>query len=208
MATNNFEYLAELTLDTNSNIYNLFITTYNGDTVNLNVFICERKHDMRLDLVANEVYQNTRYTGTLCQLNNILNPFSIREGDVLFYTTEGEAEELLVVPEIIKQSGIEDLLSGVKSDLINVLKKRRPDANRRLYNNNRNDDILPPTVLPQTAPMSVVENDKIRIAPNLFQSPKQEPVSLEPIETSVGVIEEPQRIERILVNRYIKLINE
>jgi len=212
MSTTNYEYLAELTIDPNSKLYNLYITTYNGNNVNLNIFICEKQHEMRLDLVSNDIYGSTRYVGTLCQLNNILNPFSIREGDVLFFTTQEEAEGLLVVPELIKQSGIEELLSSVKSDLIKSLKKKKSDPNKTKFNIKRNnEDILPPTVLPNNSPATVVENNKIRIAPNLFQNPKNDPISVDPIVTSVSnVVPDQQQndtTERVLVNRYIKLIN-
>jgi hypothetical protein len=209
MATFNYEYNAELTLDTNTGLYNLFITTYNGNDVNLDIFICERRHEMRLDLVANDIYKTTRYVGTLCQLNNIMNPFSIREGDVLFYTSADQSEGLLQVPEIIRQSGIEELLSNVKSDLIKALKKKKPDPNKRNYNK-RGDDVLPPTVLPTNVPASAVENDKILVAPDLFRSPKQDPVSIEPTTTQTpvqGVQPTEDTTERVLINRYIKLIN-
>ena len=37
--TVDYEYLAELEFTPDTGLYNLFITTYNGDTVNLNIFI-------------------------------------------------------------------------------------------------------------------------------------------------------------------------
>jgi hypothetical protein len=159
-------------------------------------------------LVSQELYGSTKYTGTLCQLNNILDPFSIKEGDVLFYTSLSESEGLLEVPEVIRQSGIDELRSQVKSELINSLKKKKNDFGRRNYLNNRdNRDVLPPSIIPDSAPQSVIENDKIRIAPNLFEQPVSEPV---PLDTpSVGGIqaEEPDEVERILVRRFIKNLN-
>jgi hypothetical protein len=38
MATVNYEYIAELEKNKTSGLYNLFITTYNGRSVNLQVF--------------------------------------------------------------------------------------------------------------------------------------------------------------------------
>lgn len=203
--TRDYEYLAELELNNTTGLYNLFITTYNGNQVNLSIFICDRKHNMRLDLVSNDIYNTTRFVGTLCQLNNIMNPFSIREGDVLFFCTDSDAEGLLKVSEVIRQSGIEELLSKVKSDLLNVLKKRKKDPNvRGIANRN---DALPPSVLPSNAPQIVIDNNKIKIAPNLFKNPNIEPET--PIALP-GPLEEiqPETIERVLVNRYIKKINQ
>ena len=173
---------------------------------------------MRLDLVSQDAYKSTKYTGTLCQLNNIINPFSVREGDVLFFTSEEESEELLIVPELIKQSGIEELLSNVKSDLIKALKKKKPDPNKRNFNNKRGGDVLPPTIAPSNAPATVVENNKIKIAPNLFSNPKQNPIGIDSGgggdgETTTSVSDatydqdQEDTTERILVNRYIKQIN-
>jgi hypothetical protein len=202
--TRDYEYLAELELNTTTGLYNLFLTTYNGDQVNLLAFICERRHNMRLDLVSNDIYNSTRYVGTLCQLNNILNPFSIREGDVLFYCNDIDAENLLKVPEVIRQSGVNELLSKVKSDLINALKKRKKDPNVKGIAN-RND--LPPSVLPSNAPQIVIDNNKIKIAPNMFKNPNVEPETVEPAPGPLSEIQ-PETVERVLVNRYIKKINQ
>lgn len=206
MATKDYEYLAELQLDTTTGLYNLFITTYNGNTVDLNVFICDRKHNMRLDLVCNDIYNTTRFVGTLCQLNNILNPFSISEGDVLFYCTDIDAEGLLNVPEIIRQSGIDQLLSQVKSDLISALKKRQKDPNVKSIAN-RNVDNIPPSVLPNNSPQIVVDNNKIKIAPTLFNNPNTAPISLDTAPAPGPLApQSDDTIERVLVNRYIKKI--
>ena len=212
MATANYEYIADLELDQNTGLYNLYLTTYNGKSVNLNIFILERRHAMRLYLVSQELYNTTEYVGTLCQLNNILDPFSVRENDVLFYTSEQGSQDLMNVPEVIRQSGIDELRSQVKNELINALKKKKNDPGRRKYLNNRNNqDVLPPSIIPDSAPQSVIENDKILIAPNLFQRPIDEIVSLDGDDSSVSNAvpnnQSDDVIERVLVNRFIKSIN-
>lgn len=201
--TSGYEYLAELELNNTTGLYNLFITTYNGNQVNLAIFICDRKHNMRLDLVSNDIYNTTRYVGTLCQLNNIINPFSISEGDILYYCTDSDAESLLNVAEVIRQSGIGELMNQVKSDLINALKKNKKDNNKI---SSRGSDVIP-SVLPSNAPQIVIDNNKIKIAPNLFANPNVEPVSVTPSPGPLSDIK-PDTIERVLVNRYIKKTNQ
>jgi hypothetical protein len=193
----NYDYLADLTLDKKTGLYNLFITTYNGDTVTLSAFFCERKHSMRMDVVSNDIYGTNKYVGSLCQLNNILNPFSINDGMIIFYAPADELEGLMVIPESLKQSNIDDLLGKVKSDLINLYKKRKPDNNRINYK--RDDDKLPPTILPENSPQIVFDNDKLKIAPNLFKVPTPAVVDVVDEEAS-----NPVELERILVNRYIR----
>ena len=220
MATNNYNYLAKLEYDRTKNIYNLFITTYSGLTVNLFVFITERKHEMRLDIISNELYSTTEYVGDLCQLNNILNPFSIRANDIIFYPSEEDLKDLSNVKESIRQSGIEELISAAKSDLIKALKKKKPDVNKKRFNDKRNEDQLPPTILSDNAPITVLDNNKIKIAPNLFRNPKQDPVGIGNADGNIngnvndngningnGDQEQQDTTERVLINRYIKLIN-
>jgi hypothetical protein len=191
-----YDYLADLTIDRKTGLYNLFITTYNGDSVTLIPFICKRRHNMRMDIVSNDIYGTNKYVGTLCQLNNIINPFSISEGWILFYTPVNEANGLMRIPESIKQSNIDQLLGHVKNDLIKSFKNKKTDSNRANYK--RSDDALPPTILPGDSPQIVIENDKIRIAPDLFKIPT--PVADIDTTDSTSSVE----LERILVNRYIR----
>lgn len=212
MATKNYNYLALLELDKTRDIYNLFITTYSGLSVNLFVFVTERKHEMRLDIISNELYETTEYVGDLCQINNIVNPFSIRANDIIFYPNVEDLNDLSKVKESIRQSGIEELISAAKSDLIKALKKKKPDPNKKRFNDKRNEDQLPPTVLPDNTPTTVIDNNKIKIAPNLFRNPKEDPIGIGGSgATSVsGATTDQQQedtTERVLINRYIKLIN-
>ena len=208
MITNNYEYIAELFLDTNTGQYDLYLTTFSGDinVLNFKTFICDRKHACRLDLVASDIYNNTKWVGSLGQINDIFNPFSIRDGDILFYLPESDLQRLLNVPNIVPNA-----ISSVKNDLIKALKKKTPDALRKNYLNNRGNDKLPPTVLPDTVPQIVVSNNKIKIAPNLFTNPNTEPAPEDNTSPLSNAPSSPQAseddIQRVLVRRYIKLAN-
>lgn len=211
MINSNTDYIAELFFNTDTNLYDLTLTTFNGNTnpLNFNFFICERRHAGRLDLVASEIYDNNKWIGSLCAINDIYNQFSIRDGDIIFYLPESDLQGLIKVPEIV--SGV---ISNIKNDLIKALKKKKPDPSRKNYLNNRTDDKLPPTVLPETAPQIVVENNKIKIAPNLFQDPNSEPTTTTVDNTSPlnnapsSPIATEDQIQRILVRRYIKTTNQ
>lgn len=211
MKTENIEYISELTFDTKSNLYNLNLTTFSGlvNVLNFTPFFCERKHAMRLDLVSDDIYSTTKWTGSLCQLNDILNPFSIRDGDILFYLPEADLQALLKIPDNVTQA-----ISTAKQDLINVLKKKQPDGLRRNYLTNRGEDKLPPTVFTDTTPQIVIDNNKIKISPNLFTNPNTEPTTVQPdsISPLQNAPSSPAAanndIERVLVRRFVKLINK
>ncbi len=208
MITSNYDYIAELFLDTKTGMYDLYLTTYNGDVqvFNFKTIICQRHHACRLDLVASEIYENTKWVGSLSMINDMYNPFSVREGDILFYLPESDLQGLLKVPDNIAQ-----VVGSVKNDLIKALKKKKPDGLRKNYLNNRGDDKLPPSVLPESAPQIVIDNNKIKIAPNLFANPNTSPAPDNIPSPLPNAPSSPQAseddIQRILVRRYIKLAN-
>ena len=206
--TSDYDYLLELVLDTSSGLYNLFITTFNGDVnvLNFDTFLCTRRHAGRLDLVSADLYNDTKWTGSLCTLNDILNPFSIRDGDVILYLPESDLQGLLNVPDNVMQ-----VASAIKNDLINILKAKVPDGSRANYLNNNSNNLLPPTILPQTAPQIVMSNNKIQIAPNLFNNPNNTPAPTPPT-TTTSVPNAPTSpsnndVQLVLVKKYIKLAN-
>jgi len=208
MITTNYDYIAELFLDTETGLYDLYLTTINGaiNNLNLKIFICERRHAGRLDRVVGEIYNESKWVGSICAINDILNPHSIRDGDVLFYLPESDLQGLIKVPENIAQ-----VVGSVKNDLIKALKKKKPDGLRKNYLNNRGDDKLPPTVNTDTTPQIVVNNGKIKIAPNLFSNPNTEPAEVDNTSPLINAPSSPKatedEIQRILVRRYIKSAN-
>ncbi len=208
MVTTNYDYIAELFLDTKTGMYDLYLTTFNGDinVLNFKTFVCQRKHAGRLDLVSGDIYNSTKWTGSLGEINDMYNPYSVRDGDIIFYLPESDLQGLLKVPDNVAQA-----VGSIKNELIKAVKKKKPDGLRRNYLDNRGDDKLPPTVLPQSAPQVVVNNNKIQIAPNLFTNPNTEPAPVDNTSPLSNVPSSPQASEddtqRILVRRYIKLAN-
>ncbi len=211
MTTENYEYIAELVYSPNTGLYDLFLTTFNGNinVINYRFFFCERKHAGRLDLVSSDIYDTNKWVGTLCQLNNMPNMFSVRDGDIILYLPETDNQALLNVPENIAQPQFS--VSQVKNDLINALKKKKPDALRARYLNNRQPDALPPTILPDNVPQVVTNNAKIKIAPNLFAAPTPTPAQEDNTSPLLNAPSSPSGtgddIQRVLVRRYIKIAN-
>lgn len=195
----NYDYTALLEYDTKQELYELTLTTFNGriDRFKFEVFLTTREHAMRMHLVSQQLYNTSKWVGSLCELNDILNPFSLKENELILYLPQSDLVELLKVPDSIKNSGV---LSKVKSDLKNLLKKKKPDVGRAKFLQNRNDvDLLPPSIAKNDTPQIVVENGKIKIAANTYQNPNTAIT-----EEVKGEVINEQQIERILVNRYFK----
>lgn len=163
MSFSNYDYLAKLTLEPISGLYDMFITTYSGRTVQLRAFFLEKKHEMRMDLVSYDIYRTPDYVGTLCQLNSILNPFSVNNGDVIFYCSQQDAESLMRVASELKFARIEELLNAGKSTLIDLAKKYKNDPNRRNFFDKRVEQSLPPTMLSQREQNITADNGFITI---------------------------------------------
>ena len=212
MSYQNYDYIAELYFDSKTKMYDLFLTTFNGgiNYTNIRIFQCQRKHAGRLDLVSQDLYNTQKWVGSLCTLNDILNPFSIRDGDLLFYIPEQDLNNLMIVPDNIAISQAGQALNSVKNDLLKALKKKKPDGLRKNYLNNREDDKLPPTVFNDTSPQIAVNNAKITIAPNLFNNPNKTILSdtVEDVSPLSNITASEDDLERILVKRYIKLANQ
>lgn len=202
--TEEYEYVAELTFNTTQKLYELFITTYNGQSVGLNAFLTTRRHNMRMDLISNDIYQSNKWVGTLCQLNNYVNPFAVRENEFLFYPSADEAQNLLRVREAVKNPGFERLIGQVRAEL----KQAILDQNKNNFNSGRANDALPPTVPAESSPSIVIENEFLKIAPNLFVNPNNEVLPAAPQATPSLDNRQGDRVERVLINRYIQRLQQ
>lgn len=75
--------------------YNLYFTaTVNGVNIPILVFPCTARHDMRLDLICYDIYDNTDNIDLLCDLNGIINTFAVKDGDEILYVEEEFIETL------------------------------------------------------------------------------------------------------------------
>lgn len=206
MASGNIDYTAIIEYDTTNQIYDLTITTFSGiiEYTSLGFFILNRRHEGRLDLVSYDLFGDNKYEGSLCSLNSISNPYSIRNGDLLVYLPKEQMDTLSKVSEVIKKG--ENAINQAKQSLINSLKAKKPDSVRDKYLRDRGDDPLPSTILPDNSPQVMVDNNKILIAPNLYDQPTPEIVDPED-NTTQDNLKLEDSIERILVARYIKSVN-
>lgn len=75
-------------LENQNNLYNISLPnmkTFEFDESQLGIYVVPREHHMRLDLISQKLYDTNKFVEELMRLNNIKNPFSVKEGDIINY---------------------------------------------------------------------------------------------------------------------------
>lgn len=104
------------------------------DTLYYYPYVVSEVEEMRPDIICNNIYGHTRYIDEFLTLNNILNPWSIKYGQILYYVDE---ESILLIQSKPKEDQ-EILLKN----LVNPNKETKKDPNRSTGEN------LPPSIKP------------------------------------------------------------
>lgn len=134
--------------DKQSNLYNLFDTTFAYRNSNLGEYTVPQNEEMRIDLVCNNVYLNVNQVDLLCNVNQILNPLNIRGGDVILYPDPVNLDVFKVTPALPPEQR-DSLLTPQRANI------KDPRRQQFLENNYQ----LPPTMLPTpTSPITVGKN--------------------------------------------------
>lgn len=207
----NYEYIEKLEYNTLDKLYDLTITTFNGDivTARLGYFVVSRRYNMRMDLISLDLYKSTKWVGSLCTLNNIYNEFSIKEGDVLVYLPLEDISNLSKVPDNIKYG--KGAVAKTKDDFINALKNKKIDKTRANFLDKRDKvNEYPIQLASNDSPAIRVMGGKILISSptknNTLSSSDNSNLS---DNLSDNLSENTEdTIERVLVNQYIKFINK
>lgn len=77
-------------LNRKNSIYNLSDLSFMKTSFNENeygYYMIPREYEMRMDLISNHLYGSAKYAEELMKLNNIINPFNIKEGDIIKYVS-------------------------------------------------------------------------------------------------------------------------
>lgn len=151
--------ITNLPVDTLTGLYDFTVSTFTYK-LNFNLFahVVKKDEEMRIDLIANRIYENTLNIDMLLELNNIVMPLNIHEGDVLFYVRDIDVQNFRVQPNILNQ---------LKTQLINTNKKVRIDKNRK--KRIEEDTLsLPPTINQRETEPVKISGDNIILGGGLF----------------------------------------
>jgi len=104
------------------------------DTLNYYPYIVSEEEAMRIDLICYSIYGNFAYIDELLTINNILNPWSIKGGSIIYFLDEDDLNGLKVQPKTDQEEII--------NELVNPNKDTKKDPNRDTGIG------LPPTIKP------------------------------------------------------------
>jgi len=122
-------------------------------------YTVQKDEDMRIDLVMKSIYDNNYILSDIdiiLYINNIDNPLNIREGMVLYYTSEESLDNYRL--------GEEEAVSknkSVKQQLGVLNKTTRVDEKRKKFIDA--DYSLPPVVKQQSSPSVTFDSESIKI---------------------------------------------
>jgi len=116
-----------------SNLYNIFLQTYvDSNKLALKTTYVNIEEEMRLDKVSKRLYGSRNYIEELMQLNNIMNIWKIKHGDIIQYGVLNNLELL---------KNLEQELDDVYEEISKPNKNTRIDPNR--------SKSVPPTIKPK-----------------------------------------------------------
>ena len=109
----------------NDGYYDLFQKTMvNDNTIDYNYFNVTDEYEGRIDLISKYLYGSGDYVEQLMTINNILNPWSIKTGDVIQYPSDSGNFTLLYK----KDEPVNDQKDKIL--LMNKNKTTKKDSNR------------------------------------------------------------------------------
>lgn len=132
------------------NLSNLFQKNIvNNRSIELYVYIVPREHEMRLDKICENIYGSPDYIEELMVLNDIINPYSVYEGQYIFYCNQNLLKNLYTTDNSIKE------YKAKRDELLKSLQKSNKASNEKS---------LPVTVMPNNLKqIEITQNHKIKI---------------------------------------------
>jgi len=123
-------------------LYNLYATVFvYNKKVLLYGYKVQRGEAMRIDNICNKIYNNTNHQSFLMDINNIQNPMTIKEGDLLLYVEEDDIPSFKAPKELGPK---------LRNEVINKAitdKKKQIDGARQDYLKKRQEvDPLPANI--------------------------------------------------------------
>jgi len=127
----------------------------NDQTIPLKIYIVPREYEMRLDRISEHIYGTANYVEELMVLNDIINPYTVKEGQYIYFCQVEFLTKLYTKDEILSQ------LEQTRISLINSTQPNKDKQN--------SEQGLSPTIKPSSLKQVKVSKDnKVQII-NSFQ---------------------------------------
>lgn len=125
------------------------------ERITLYSMVLSSKYNMRIDLLAKDLYHKENEILSIMTINDITNPYSIKEGMVIYYVS---VENLVLLK---KSNGNFD---KIRTALINTNKGKKTDGARTAYLNEKKT--LPITAKDINRPTVLTTDTAIKINPD------------------------------------------
>jgi hypothetical protein len=111
---------------------------------------------MRLDKISNHIYGTPDYVEELMVLNDIINPYSVKEGQFIYFCS---------VDDLSKLQTTDEMLTSKETQRQNIINSSQPNRDK---NKIVGDTNLPPNIKPANLEQINVKNNTVQIL-NSFQ---------------------------------------
>jgi hypothetical protein len=139
------------------NLFNLFQKNIVRANIPLNAYLVPREFEMRLDKISNFLYGSPNYVEELMILNDIISPYSVQEGQLIYFCQERYIGNLYVK---------DDMSDDNKVKRSNLLKTSQSNRDKKKLTDDQN---LPPNIKPSNLQQIKVSKDnKVQLI-NSFQ---------------------------------------
>lgn len=140
------------------NLFNLFQKNIMNITgIPLNIYIVPREYEMRLDRISEHIYGTTDYVEELMTINDIINPYSVQEGQFIYFCNYNLLSNLYTSDSLTNSNETkrQELMSSSQSN-----------KEKKVSNTNQN---LPPNIKPSNLEQVKVGKDNTVQIINSFE---------------------------------------
>lgn len=134
----------------------------NTNNFPLQIYIVPREFEMRLDRISNYIYGSPNYMEELMVLNDIISPYSIKEGQYIYFAQVDNLQKMYTTDELqnSKETARQNLINSSQTN------KEKQTSNNLVGTNDKN---LAPTIKPSNLQqIKVTKDNNIQII-NSFQ---------------------------------------
>lgn len=138
-------------------LFNLFQKNIiNVQNLSLMVYIVPKEYEMRLDRISQQLYGTDNYVEELMILNDIINPYSVKEGQYIYFCDINSLANLYTKDDMTNSNEIK------RKELINSTQKVQDITVST-------DKNLPPNIKPSSLnQITVTDDNQVKII-NSFQ---------------------------------------
>ena len=138
------------------NLFNLFQKNIvNNENLDFQIYIVPREFEMRLDRISDYLYGSPNYVEELMVINDILNPYSVKEGQYIYFC------DITLFPMLYTQ---DEMLDDKELQRLTLINAAQPNRNKTNFDSNQN---LPTNIMSSnTQQIKINKDNSVQIINN------------------------------------------